>query len=321
MRHLLVPTSLVVSLLTAGSAFAAFKTGKGPCKTSSNCKSGLCVEVNGDSFCSQTCGSCPAGMYCDAQLFSAMGMKVCVKGREEAPVQPKAPARMPCAKDAECSGALICAQMMGHKDCTLPCKRNAACEMPAVMGVKFDFMACQVDEGDRSRKACLPKKACLGNPAGCMTLSATGMAGMGRLVAETQAWGQGAMPTEEPEEAMPTEHPPVAAPPPVPAPTHEVEAVASAMSPRRFSKFLAQLKKTSFDDERTALIRTTAKRNHFNCAQLSQVIDALSFADERMGATRIIAPKLVDPENSFEVLEHYDFGDERTEASQIFDSL
>ena len=96
---------LVASLQTASAAIAAGATGKGPCADGSQCSSGICVEINSDSYCSQTCGACPAGMYCDAQLFATMGIKVCVKGRASAPAKVQSPPRLPCRTDAQCQGA------------------------------------------------------------------------------------------------------------------------------------------------------------------------------------------------------------------------
>lgn len=312
MKLALPPLALLAFALSIPNLAEAGKrpTGKGPCKDGARCREGVCVEVNGDAYCSKTCGDCPAGMYCDANLFAMVGMKVCLKGRSNAPVKPEAPPRLPCKTDDNCQGALICAQMMGHKDCTLPCATNRQCEMPEMMGVKMDFMSCQLDEGNRGRKACLPKRKCLANPASCMSMDpkATtdmmkGMMGMAQGMADGMNDAMGA---NEP------------APEPMAAPA--VEPAHSAMSGSRFNKLLAQVKGAAFEDDRATILQTAARRNWFSCDQLGRIVAAISFGDEKVGAVRIIAPRLVDRENSHEVLSKFTFDDDRKAAAQILDS-
>ena len=311
-------------MLVPAAADASSGVGKGPCQTASDCRSGVCVEVNGDAFCSKQCGKCPAGMYCDAQLFSAVGMKVCLKGRATQPVQPKAPPRLPCRRDDDCSGALVCAEMMGHRDCTLPCREDATCAAPDMMGMTVDFFACQLDEGDRSRKACLPKRACVTDPSSCVRFGKGGDGGGGGfagMAKGAEAWAESMDPNAQ-EEPTPPEVPEEPAAPVEPAtPEAAVAPVAApkAMAAPRFSRLLGQFERAEFEDERMGLLRTAATRNHFSCAQLGQVVAALEFGDERVEATRILAPRLVDPENSFTVLEHYEFDDEKEAAAAILD--
>jgi len=288
------------ALLLPAAAFGAKRTGKGPCTNGDQCRSGVCVEVNGDAYCSATCGECPAGMYCDAQLFSAVGMKVCLRGTAQSPVKPEAPPRLPCKTDKQCQGALICAQMMGHRDCALPCATNQQCATPEIMGVKMDFLACQKDQGHASRKACLPKKACLANPASCMSVDPTAMTG---AVQGLMKMSQGMA------EAMPQHEPAPAAPAPAP--------VATAMSGARFAKLLAQVKAAAFEDDRQTVLSTAARRNWFTCDQLGQIVEAIAFGDEKVGAVQVIAPRLVDKENSHEVLGKFTFDDDRAAAAQI----
>lgn len=307
-----MPKKFIYLLLTAlalpATAQAARPTGKGPCKDAGRCQGGVCVEVNGDAYCSKTCGDCPAGMYCDARLFSAIGMKVCLRGTTNAPVTPEAPPRLPCKVDDHCQGALVCAQMMGHKDCTLPCKRNAQCEAPEIMGMKLDFLSCQLDEGNRARKACLPKRKCLSNPASCMSIDPTAMAGaMGGLIqlSEGMAGAMGG-----------SAAPPVAAPAPA-AP--KVQAAHQAMSRSRFSRLLAQIKDAAFEDDRQTILGSAARRNWFTCDQLGQIVATIAFGDEKVGAVRTLAPRLVDKENSHEVLSKFTFDDDRAAAAKILD--
>ena len=273
------------------AAAARRPTGKGPCKEPAQCRKGVCVEINEDSYCSQTCGRCPAGMYCDDKLFGMMNLKVCVKGSLEEPPKPKSPPKLPCKTDDQCPGALICAQMMGQRDCTIQCTTDARCKMPEMMGVKFDFMACGLDEGRRGRKACLPKKECIANPMACMGVNSRTMGGMmGMAGAMEQDMAGGSEPT---------------------APWKQ------AMSESRFNSLLGQVKDASFEDERTAVLDTASKRNYFNCDQVGRVLGVISFSDEKISALRILAPRLVDKENSHTILAHFEFDDDKQKARRI----
>ncbi len=304
---------LLTALALPVTAQAARPTGKGPCKDAGRCRGGVCVEVNGDSYCSEACGDCPAGMYCDARLFSAIGMKVCLRGTTNAPVKPEAPPRLPCKVDDHCQGALVCAEMMGHKDCTLPCKRNAQCEAPEIMGMKLDFLSCQLDEGNRARKACLPKRKCLSNPASCMSLNPGAMAGaMGGMIKMSEGLGHAmSQGNDEPQVIAPAPAGVIHAP--------KVEPAHQAMSRSRFARLLAQVKDAAFADDRQTILGTAARRNWFTCDQLGQIVETISFGDEKVAAVRTLAPRLVDKENSHEILSKFTFDDDRAAAAKILD--
>jgi hypothetical protein len=173
MRSVLV---LLAILATTPALAAKKRIAEGPCRDANECASGTCIEVNGDRYCSQTCGSCPGGLVCNDQLFRAAGVSVCVKGSAEAPPttdpesesSPRAP-RWPCAADAQCPKGLVCAEFEGHRDCTRPCTEDAQCAMPGVMGMNASFASCQRDASRKTpRSACLPRRECLANPMACM---------------------------------------------------------------------------------------------------------------------------------------------------------
>ena len=181
-----LPLLVLVALLATSPALAAKKrVGEGPCRDASDCASGTCVEVNGDRYCSQTCGSCPEAMVCDDKLLRAAGVSVCVKGGAPEPpaietqrVPPQAPARMPCATDQQCPRGLICAEYEGARECTRACTDDTQCAMPGMMGIKTSFASCQRDAGRKvSRSACLPKKECITNPMACMGVDPSGIVG------------------------------------------------------------------------------------------------------------------------------------------------
>lgn len=317
MKYYLI--SLLALFAVAMSDAAAKKpTGKGPCKHGRQCAEGVCVEVNDESYCSKTCGKCPAGMFCDDQLFAMTGLEVCIQGAKSEPPKPKKPPRVPCKTDAECPGALICAEMMGQRDCTIRCKKNSQCKMPEMMGVKMDFMACQLDRGKRGRKACLPKKKCLANPFSCVSINSSAIGQMAQGMPGAAGAQQPGFPGQA-APSMPTmDNTPKAQPEAESSPKPK-KPEKQAMAPGRFKKLLKQVKSKSFEDERNAVLSTAAKRNHFSCKQVGRVLSGISFGDEQLSALRILAPRIVDKENNHTLLEHFDFGDEKKQARQILD--
>lgn len=297
-----------VVMLLGAAAEAKTPTGKGPCRDGAECREGVCVEINEKTFCSKACGRCPAGMACDAELFKRVGLSVCVpQATKQTKKPPQAPPRLPCSSDTECPGALVCGQKMGMRDCTLPCTENAQCEMPPVLGARFDFFACQADDGQPSRTACLPKKACMMNPMSCFSMGGVlkAMPGMEDPMAEEDPFAD---PFANPAE--PTA--PTAAPAP-PPPKPRIQP----MSADRFQKLLAQVKAQGFEDERNSVLRTAARSNHFTCDQVGQLIATTNFGDEKLSALRILAPKIVDEENEYLLLDQFKFDDEKHEAEAI----
>jgi hypothetical protein len=283
--------------------------GKGPCNSAADCADDVCVEVNDTSYCSRQCGACPPGMYCDAKLFSMTGLKVCLKGTTAEPAKPRTPPRVPCTSDDQCPGTLICAEMLGKRDCTIPCDDDAQCRMPRAAGMSVDFWGCRLDEAQRGRKACLPKQACIQNPMACVDVDPDAVVGMAEGVMKmAQQMERGLDEATDPGfDAEPEPTPPAAAPPPKPR----------GMDEARFAQLLAQVREEDFEDERNAVLNTAAADNRFTCEQVGRILEVIDFGDERLSALRILAPKRVDRENSHTLLRHFEFDDEKKAAQKI----
>jgi hypothetical protein len=186
--------------------------------------------------------------------------------------------------------------------------------MPEMMGVKLDFMTCRADEARPSRKACLPKKECLAAPASCIKMNSqgflSGIGGFARFNAEVAAGMESAVEPAAPA-AGPASPAPAAAPAPQPA--------KQPMSSSRFARLMEQVEDASFQSERNEVLRVAAERNYFRCKQAGQVLSTISFADEKLSALRILAPRLVDPENHHILLDHFTFDDEKVAARRILE--
>lgn len=153
-----------------GDGDGLIATGDGPCESPSDCEGGVCVGlIDGDHppiYCSQECGACPGGFYCDADTFALVELAFCRFGDGVEPQPPSEPPRRPCTSDTECAPG-ICAEHAGQRDCTIECAAEEACTPPSVGGVALDVFSCQPDEA-AERTACLPDPACFPDPTSCI---------------------------------------------------------------------------------------------------------------------------------------------------------
>ncbi len=152
------------------------------CDSVSDCADGTtCLVVDGNGRCRAICEvsttECGGSASCGA--VGVLSVDVCQPpAPEPTPDDPPSAAeqpRIPCASDAECDAleaGAICAGYKGERDCTLACAIESDCTMPAVGGVRMDFLTCITDESDATRKACLPDAACFSNPMSCIDFGA-----------------------------------------------------------------------------------------------------------------------------------------------------
>ncbi|MBW2735149.1 MAG: hypothetical protein JRH20_22435 [Deltaproteobacteria bacterium] len=169
-------------LMLSGCSSDDDSQNKTSCQSAADCQGSVCVARGSTSFCELSCtaggNECSASASCNG--VGAVGINFC--DDEPAPTAatpPKAEEqpRIPCKIDAECSqlhAGAICAEFNGVRDCTIPCTTEAQCTLLAVAGIEVDFLACQKDQGNPSRQACLPDPACAQDPMSCVSISLPG---------------------------------------------------------------------------------------------------------------------------------------------------
>lgn len=150
--------------------------GEGPCDSPEVCAGNVCVALidgnNPPVYCTQTCGSCPDGFYCDSSTFGLMGLSFCRFGSTpaETPEPPSEPPRLPCKSDDECPGNSVCATYKGVRDCTIVCSEESDCTPPSLGGITMDLMQCAADQTEGvTRNVCLPDPNCFPNPMSCIS--------------------------------------------------------------------------------------------------------------------------------------------------------
>jgi len=87
-----------------------------------------------------------------------------------------------------------------------------------------------------------------------------------------------------------------------------------------FHNLLKELESATFKISREDVLREAAGSNFFTSEQLSKMIENLCFADERITVCRIIAPRIVDPENSQVVLQKLTFENEKQRVQRILEN-
>jgi len=138
-------------------------TGEGPCEEAQECQGDICVAlIDGDHppvYCSEPCGNCPDGFFCDDQTFALVGLEFCRFGdsAESAPPPEEAP-YLPCASDDDCEGDMVCAESGGEKGCATLCSEDSQCWI-SYQGLEMRFFECGPDES-ADRNVCLPDPDC-----------------------------------------------------------------------------------------------------------------------------------------------------------------
>ena len=103
-------------------------------------------------------------------------------------------------------------------------------------------------------------------------------------------------------------------PPPAPA-LHE------PMAPGDFERALASITDPGFADERLGALTQVARHNWFLVDQAKQILAAFAHADDGLKALRILAPRVVDPENGHVLLSSFTFSDDKEAAQRILDAI
>jgi hypothetical protein len=84
-----------------------------------------------------------------------------------------------------------------------------------------------------------------------------------------------------------------------------------------FRRFVDAVKNEGFADDQIRVIESASSRNYFRVTQLRVVIDLLPFSANKLRALELVAPRLVDPENTMSLYEAFPFSADKDQARQI----
>jgi Ricin-type beta-trefoil lectin domain/Domain of unknown function (DUF4476) len=134
------------------------------------------------------------------------------------------------------------------------------------------------------------------------------------------AYAQRRPPGSPREMAVPPPPPPPTPPPPPPPPPARDGAwrrQARAMDEPTFRRFVDAVKNEGFADDQIRVIESASSRNYFRVMQLRAVLDLLAFSANKLRALELVAPRLIDPENTGSLYEAFAFSADKEQARQI----
>ncbi len=89
------------------------------------------------------------------------------------------------------------------------------------------------------------------------------------------------------------------------------------LSDDEFSIVYKRMKEATFDDNKMALIDVAVLGCYFTCAQCAKLINMFSFSDKQLRALKMMAPRIVDPQNGYTIYQVFKFSSDKDEAARI----
>ena len=84
-----------------------------------------------------------------------------------------------------------------------------------------------------------------------------------------------------------------------------------------FSKLYNKVKKVSFDDNKFDLIEVASLGCYYSCAQVVRIMKIFPFDDEQLKALKMMAPHIVDLQNTGLIYKVFSFDSEKDKAEEI----
>jgi hypothetical protein len=106
-------------------------------------------------------------------------------------------------------------------------------------------------------------------------------------------------------------------PPPTQAYQRESRHHARPMDDEPFRMLVATVRNERVPQSQLGLIELAAGRNYFSVGQLRNLISLLAYSPNKLRALEMGAPRLVDPENAFGLLEAFTSSGDKEQAKQI----
>ena len=87
-----------------------------------------------------------------------------------------------------------------------------------------------------------------------------------------------------------------------------------------FSKLYNKVKKASFDDNKFDLIEVASLGCNYSCAQVVRIMKIFPFDDEQLKALKMMAPHIVDLQNTGLIYKIFSFDSEKQKVGEILSS-
>jgi hypothetical protein len=92
------------------------------------------------------------------------------------------------------------------------------------------------------------------------------------------------------------------------------------MNSADFQRLLNNIKAESFADDQLSVLNMAVRHSYFNIDQLIQIVNLFTFADEKVEAVKVVAPKIVDLQNAHNLLNAFTYSDDKATVESIINS-
>lgn len=89
------------------------------------------------------------------------------------------------------------------------------------------------------------------------------------------------------------------------------------LSDDAFSILYNKVKRASFDDNKFDLIEVASLGCNYSCQQTARIMELFTFSDKRFKILKIMAPRIVDPQNAIDIYKLFTFDSEKQKAGEI----
>ena len=84
-----------------------------------------------------------------------------------------------------------------------------------------------------------------------------------------------------------------------------------------FALLVGAVQQEAFSGGKLAVLGEAARANVFAADQVRQLVALLTFGSDKLAALRLLAPRIVDPENRFLIYGAFTFDSEKAQARRI----
>ena len=89
------------------------------------------------------------------------------------------------------------------------------------------------------------------------------------------------------------------------------------LSDRDFSILYNKIVNASFDKDKKNLIEVASLGCYYSCQQCAQILKIFSFDSEKTNALKLMAPRIVDPQNVHVICQQFTFDDGKKQAARL----
>jgi hypothetical protein len=102
-------------------------------------------------------------------------------------------------------------------------------------------------------------------------------------------------------------------PPPPPPPQPQVYPISEA----QLQSLIQAVNKESFGDGKLRVLEAAAPAQYFLVPQVTKILQRFSFGEDKLDAVRVLWPRVLDRENSFQLYQVFSFPSEKEQLKEI----